>query len=301
MKTMRALAISAGAILAAASAWAQTIQFVNVTRRANYVQTTDSTISSGTLVADPTTPFLFRAAVEGDNFTTGSAPLTAASYTKPGGVSTPLIFNSGGKHWIWDDTTQTSMANLNSAYGVGSYAFNLTGTPSGPSSVTVSSFAGSLLATPVFTLSGGSWSGGSYVINSASTLTINMNPIFTGSPAGTQGYHFDSQISGPTYINGPQGFANYDPTTPTALPAVTTPPTWTVNPGTLIAGTYTIDVSYTDIQNYAKVYTTFNSASLLEYRTAVNLTVIPEPSTYAAIFGAVALAGVMLVRRRRTA
>ena len=60
--------------------------------------------------------------------------------------------------------------------------------------------------------------------------------------------------------------------------------------------TYTFTPNFTG--NYSLSLSSFNT-----YNTAIDnvtLTAIPEPSTYAAIFGGVALAGAMIVRRRRS-
>ncbi len=297
MKIMRVGVAFAAVILAAASGWGQAIQFINVTRQAAYVQ---QGALVGDLVADPTTPFVFRAAVEGDNATTGSNPLTAVTFTPPGGSVTPLTYDSNGHQWRFVDNTQTSMDNLNGVYGTGGYAFDLTGTPNGTPSVTVGSFASTQLQIPLLTLSGGSWVGSSYQITTAATLTIAFNAVYTGGVGGTAAFHYDAEINGNSYNNSVNDFINYDPTTSSAAANASTPPNFVVSP--LSAGNYTIQVSYDDVQNPASgTYASAFSASLLEYRTSLSLTVIPEPAAYAAMLGAVALGGVMLRHRRNTA
>ncbi|MBI2513929.1 MAG: hypothetical protein HYV96_18315 [Opitutae bacterium] len=294
MSTRRIHAFAAAFLGFAAAASAQTIQFVSVTRQAAYVQT-GATVSD--LSADPTTPFRFRAAVEGDSGTTATNPWTAVTVTPPGGSATSMTFNTGDKQWQFEDTTPTSMANLNATYGTGGYTFTPTGTPSGTATVTVGSFAASLLNIPLLTLSGGSWVGGSYVISNTAMLTVTFNAVFTGTPGATDGFHFDSRINGSTSMDGANDFANWDPTTNAAANYPSTPPAFIVGAGQLAAGSYTIEASYDDIQNPASVYGSAFSASLFELRTTVNLTVVPEPAALAAAFGALALLGVFARRR----
>ncbi|HEX7632619.1 MAG TPA: hypothetical protein VF388_10825, partial [Lacunisphaera sp.] len=263
MKTTRRLIIFAGAVLAAASGWAQTVQFINVTRRANYVQTGTSSVS-----ADTTTPFEFKAAVEGDNAMTGSTPLTAATYTKPGGSATSLTYDASGHHWVYRDDTQTSMANLNAAYTTGSYAFNLTGTPSGASSVSVSSFASTQLQVPMFTLSGGTWAGNTYQMAAGATLTVTFNALYSGTVGSTAAFHYDAELNGMGNQSS-NAFINWDPTANSGAGAAatftSTPPNFVAN--SLTAGSYTFEATFSDVQNPSMVYGgSVFAASLLEYR-----------------------------------
>lgn len=298
MNALRFSCLVAGISGVVLAAQAQTIQFVEILRQANYVQT-GSTITD--VSADPVTPFRFRASIEGDDDMTSTNPLTAVTFTAPGGSPTALTFDSNSGHWTFEDTTHTSMANLNAAYTTGSYVFNPTGTPSTQASITVGSFASTLLQVPLLTLSGGAWVNGSYVINSSSTLTIAFSAVYTGSPAATAGFNFYSEISGQNYLAGPEGFVNWDPTVEAAATYASTPPSFVVNAGQLAPGQYFFKANYSDIQNFAPIYGSAYSASLLEYSTSVNLTVVPEPSTSAAALGALALLGAFVWRRRRLA
>lgn len=295
MKTLRVLVFSAASLLACIVGHAQAIDFVVVSRQANYVQTGVSTVTAASSM-----PFVFRAEVEGDNSTTSSAPITAATYTAPGGSATALAFDAQSKSWRFEDSAQTSMANLNGVYGTGGYDFALTGTPSGIQTVNVSSFASTTLQIPMLTLSGGTWVGSTYQINTSATLTIAFNAVYTGTVASTDSFHYNAEIFGNSYSNNVDGFINYDATTSAAAPNVSTPPNFQVS--SLAAGTYTFSAGFEEVQNPASIYSnTVFSASLLEYRTSITVSVIPEPSTYAAILGALALAGVAIHRRRRAA
>lgn len=293
MKTTRRLIIFAGAILATASGWAQTIQFINVTRRANYVQTGASTVT-----ADTTTPFTFQATIEGDNGVSDGNPISQAttSFTPPVGSTQGLIYDSNGHHWRYQDNTQTSMANLNSVYGTGTYNFTINGTAAA-ATVTVSSFSSSQLQTPMLTLSGGNWVGSTYQMAAGAVLTVSFNPLYSGSVGSTASFHYDAELNGMGNQEA-QDFINYDATSSTAATYLSTPPNFVSS--ALSAGSYSFGVSYSEVQNpAASGYASALGASLLEYHTNFSIQVIPEPSVYAAILGVISLAGVMLHRRRR--
>lgn len=282
---------------ATVSGWAQAVEFITVTRQAAYVQT-------GALVSDinaAATPFTFRASIDGDSAMTATNPLTAVTFTRPGGSPTALTFDTQNHSWNYADSTPTSMDNLNTAYTTGTYTFTPTGTPNTDSTVTVGSFAATLLQIPFLTLSGGSWSSGAYTLAANATLTISSNAVFSGTPGANDAFHVDASISGVSFTNGPEGFVNWDPTTSAAGTYASTPANFVVGAGTLAPGSYTIEYSFDDVQNPAGAYVTAFSASLLEYRTTINLTVVPESSTFAAVLGAIALLGAGSWRRRRQA
>jgi hypothetical protein len=79
-----------------------------------------------------------------------------------------------------------------------------------------------------------------------------------------------------------------------------------INAGTLTAGqTYSFELVFVNsVYNDISTITSPGAdVGLAGYVTIVNFDIqaIPEPSTYAAIFGALTLAGVMIHRRRRLA
>ena len=99
-------------------------------------------------------------------------------------------------------------------------------------------------------------------------------------------------------------FLNWDPTANSgsggAAAHASTPPNFVVN--SMVAGNYNLQASFDDVQNFTNgLYGTAFAASLLEYHTNISLQVIPEPSVYAVILGAAALACIILRRRRQTA
>jgi hypothetical protein len=295
MKTIHAGLALFSCLATAGALSAQTVQFVSVTFQTQYVQTgatgSDLSIASGT-------PYVFRAAVETGNSSTSTSPLTAANFTRPaGGSPIALSFDSVEHTWQFSDSYSTS-GGMTAVYGTGTYGFSVT--PTDSANILASSSTSSFLQVPLLTLSGGSWVGSNYVITDTSSLSISFNPVYTGSPGATAGFHYDADINGSNSTPaGQNDFINYDPTTASAAANASTPPTWLV--GTLQAGSYTIQVNYDDIQNPGTVMGSAFGAALVEYRTSVNLTVVPEPSATVLLAGLAALLGAAVIRRHRPA
>ncbi len=166
----------------------------------------------------------------------------------------------------------------------------------GMATTTLSSIASSFINAPVvgLTSTGGSWGGGVYTFTVGQNITVAFNNISTG---GSDQFHYDLDVQGPNSNgSGPNGFVT----------AGTAAPNYVIDTSTFLAGnTYTLGIGYDDIlsfngNGYNGAPAGITVAGLYEIRSTITLyAAVPEPSTYAAIFGAVALAGVMLHRRRR--
>jgi hypothetical protein len=68
---------------------------------------------------------------------------------------------------------------------------------------------------------------------------------------------------------------------------------------TIASGFYTVELEFNAIADIDNSYG--NAIALYTARTTFSIQAIPEPSAYAAILGALTLAGVMIHRRRRAA
>lgn len=270
-----------------------TVEFIVVAREAHFYQT-----DAATVTADNVAPVRFSVEVEGSNMTSTS-PLTAASFTWPGGSSTPLAFDVWDNDWTFENSNFANMTALNAIYGTGTYSISMTGTPTATVGVVVGSFASSQLQIPVMTLTGGTWMGNAYVLGATDSLSITFNSVYTGTVSGTQGFHYYAGLWGENTSTEVEGFINYNPMSRSAVEGgATGPGAWTV--GVLPVGMYSIEVGYADIQNPASLFEgTVFSASLLEYRTNIQLVVVPEPSTYALCALGLGVLGLAHWRRRR--
>lgn len=288
---------------AAAIASAQAIDFFSVGFRQQILQT-----DVGSFSPDPTTPFIFRATLDGEDVTQTN-PLTAATITLPDNTTThTLTAMPDGSFYTWQykSGSYPTLNDLTTAFPAngGNYSVNLTGTPSGAETVAIPGFGSTLLQAPALTLSGGTWSGGVYVIDPTNALTISFNAPFSGSPGGTKAYHYYLDLNGS--INGelstPEGFIHYDPEASAAAPD-------SIANFEIVANKFQMGQSYNLVVVYSDILTfdttlygnAVTGVALFEISTTIQLMAIPEPSTYAMIFGGLALAGVMFHRRRRLA
>jgi hypothetical protein len=276
---------------------AQTVEFITV----EYQQRNQQT-GAATVVADALTPYRFQAEVDGTGIT-GSAPLSAATVTY-NSITQNLTYSSGSSNWRYQSSAYQNLADLVAAFPTGSYAMALTGAPTGSATITLNDPSSTTINAPLLTLSstGGAWSGNAYYFNPANTLSISFNAVFTGTPAGTKGYNYSVDLSGANAAaaNTPTGFIHYDPTTGNVAPD--TIATFTIGASTLVSGSsYVLEVTYQDIQSVtANALGSITSGALVSRSTFVNLVAVPEPATWTAWLGALALAAVAMRRGSRS-
>lgn len=177
---------------------AQTVTSVRVGRSNDNVQTSAGLPVINPAPATPTYggPFGFEVTVEGN----GLAGIPAPTFTAPsgagilapgvacGGFFSPAFYNGGvlgynALEGAWNmgapnfnnfggmNGGQRNCLFLSPPAGTGTYVVNVLGTPV---TLTLGPIA-SFIPSPHFTLSGGSWSGGKYVIDVNDTLTITSN------------------------------------------------------------------------------------------------------------------------------
>lgn len=273
---MRTLFVFAGTIFATAFATAQTITEFRIGYLYDLAQTSISGSTAGS------TPYGFFSDVVGSGF--GGT----YQFTTPGGTATSpqlLTDQDGDKQFeiakAFADTTA-----LYAAYNTGNYLFDI---PNGnlgntaPDQLTLT-LSGSF-ASP-FSITNGTWIGGKLQIDPTQAYTITFD-TFTGMVNGV-----DAIILG---ID-----AGYDTSTSTSgttsflIPANS----FTLAPGATTSAEL-VFAKFVDVDN------SLGSLALSGgiYATIVSFQIqaIPEPSTYAAIFGGLALVGVAIHRRRRLA
>jgi hypothetical protein len=278
MKTTRLLMVLFFGMLVHTSLFAQVVQFLVVSKSHSYTQTDNST------TVDTGSPWGFDAHVEGSGDLSGGAvTLTAPS----GSGSTTMTYNPGGQKWALN-AFFADQASLDAAYGNGSYGLTAYSQSVSPISLTGDIYP---LAAPLATnLSGGTIVGGVLTWDVSQSLTITVN--------GTAS-HIGINISGQSYNASPETFGG------TTLSVV-------IGPGQLVAGnTYNVELDFDNIVGGTiGNFTGTGPMASPQYAAAYNantsftinaISAVPEPSTYAAIFGAVSLAGVMMRRRRQLA
>lgn len=215
----RALALL-GCAVAAASAHAQ--QFVLVNKQARFVQTGATTVT-----ADPQGAFEFLSEFEG----TATNPPPPNTIALPNGAGTrALVYNSNEQSWRFQQFFP-SQAALTTAFPNGTYQLTM-----GTRTVAVP-FSGDLYPTaPVATLSTGTFTNGSLVVDRTVPLTITI-AFPTNYLAGFS--HLGINVSGTSNNSGDLGASNSeDP-----VPFTRTPLSFTVPANTFAAGgSYVIEL-----------------------------------------------------------
>ncbi|MDI1338022.1 MAG: PEP-CTERM sorting domain-containing protein [Lacunisphaera sp.] len=270
MKMMRVLMVLFLGMLVQSSLFAQIVNFLIVEKVHDYTQTDNST------TVDATNPWRFEAHVEGSTLSGIPAP----TITIPSGSgATTMIYNAVGDKWTIN-TPYATQGALDAAYGNGTtYSITARGETISPISLTGDSYPLAPLAT---NLSGGTIVGGILAWNVAQALTITI----TGTAD-----HMGIDVNGMSYNNGIEAFS------------VGTL-TFVVPAASMVAGNnYTVELNFDNFGGGTLgtvgtgLLTGAQYAGIYNSSTQFTIQAIPEPSTYAAILGAVALGGVMIRRR----
>lgn len=289
MKTTRVLLALFSAMTAATIASAQTIQFLFVTKLVDYEQTDASTTG---LV---TNPYIMAANIDGTGLS-GSFPVSPTIAVSSTGSATLITLTADDDGWHFESTGYANQGDLNTVYGSGTYTFQS------------SSFANSVLNlsnadlypnAPVATIStntglGLLWSGNVLIVDPSlfTTFTITTNAFATNfNPSlnhiGISGDSFSASVEAESF-NDADGVLSTN-----------------IASATFLGGSSgkSLEIEFNNIIDYFANTPGAGNTSVSAFTsvTKISIQVIPEPSTYAAIFGALALAGAMIHRRRRRA
>lgn len=258
-----------------AGASAQTITGYGVIKVYNGVQTT----AGGGLADASAQPHAITSYVFGSGLT-GTYSFTPTSGTQNG---VPKILTTTSTSGAFEEAFASS-SDLNTAYGDSAYTMAI---PNGSAfdSATLQAFPGDAYPEEPLII-GGTWTGGLLQIDPTQSylLTFSSFSSFTSDDS----YALTIRNSGDTTVAS--GSWNTAGTT-----------TFLIAANTLTAG-QTYDANLRFNNNFINYDNPFSGANgNIGYTTSNDFQIqaIPEPSTYAAILGAVALAGVAIHRRRR--
>lgn len=261
---------------------AQSVDVVPVLKIHEYNQT-DATTTAEKAV----NPWAFEVFIDGTGLTS-SFPLGTNTFTPQGGSAGGFTFNSGNGHWTYSGNSSfASQAALDAAFPNGIYDLTVGGIP-----FSLSLAANLYPNTPLATASAGTWTGGLLQLTAAQAsagFSITSN-TFTGW-ANDGSFRIGIWGDGSSYSQDVETYAaNFL--------------VMNVAGGALTAGnTYSFTVEFmrfTDSDTSLQPTLGVNALGVAGYVTnaSFSVQVIPEPSTYAAIFGALAFAGVVWRRRR---
>ncbi len=218
----------------------------------------------------------------------GTAFSGTYNFTFTGSVTSPqaLPINGDTNGASFQSSGYPNLAALNVAFGTGTFGMNIN-TSAGLQSPSLPSLpAGGFPELPQITT--GTWSGGALQIDPTLNYTINF-AAFSSYDTVDDSYRLS--IRNGSDVEVAFGFWNTAGNT-----------SFLVAANTLTAGeTYSASLQF---NNNSIVYAVPNLGNGNVGYSTINefqIQAVPEPSTYAAIFGAVALVGVMFHRRRRVA
>lgn len=271
-------------------------EFIGVDAQHLYVQTGNSTATPATYSAGVTGPYAFVVSVEGDNDLSDYLPIP--SFTVPGGStyagSLDLALQTGND---WRRSNYYSSSPFAGDFPIGTYTVTANGH-------TLSmDLTGNLFpAAPAVDITGGSgtWSGSTLMVNPGTTLTLTTGSFSNWESNGALFNHVGLFLA--QNGNQLQEHESFSDGANTYFSSGTGNPAFlSISNYTFTSGTYFVEMEFNAISDIDTSYTNVKSLALYTARTTFNIQVIPEPSTYAAIVGVLALAGVMLHRRRRIA
>ena len=263
-----------------AVATAQTIATWSFTKFESQVQTNVSTLGPST--------YQLQAKVTGSDLNL----LSAAQFQPLGVGPTYTLAGAPGSISYNSMPPVSAAATLDGTYGNGNYSVTLGGTT--VSSIGFGSSDNYLAPTPIATFSQGTWSSNKLIIDPTQSLTISWTVPNNFGSTGVS----DSML---LYVNGPgspiQGLSPYVLTSGASGSTAQ----YTISANALQSGmTYNSGLEFIALMSSDGA--DFGSAQgsfTFENATNFQLQAIPEPSTYAAISGLLALAVAAYRRRRR--
>lgn len=304
MKMMRALVVSAGAVFAAAGLSAQYVapDFFSVDLQKRFFQTGSGTTTPEPYSAGVMGPYSFVVSVESNSgdLSGNPAPTVSATAGLYNGGSTPL--GAQGSNWRITTYYTGSVALLADFPDATTFTLSQLEPPSTPHSVSVTLTGSYAVPTPFvnYSVVSGSvigWSGSTLQVTPGTVLDLTSN-AFTGwetngalfNHAGLFVEHNSIGTQAETFSDGANPYFSSGTGNPNFL---------TMTNLSIVSGTYYVELEFNAVADIDTSYGT--GVALYTSRTSFSIEAIPEPSTYAALLGAVALVAVGSRRRRQPA
>lgn len=303
---LRASVILCLGCLLVSQAASQTVEAIFIGKSVEHVQTGDATVIVNPQATGPTYggPYGFGVGVQGTGLSAPTVTLAAGS-TQPstnasahnGGV---LGYNAEDGEWAYGSPNfnnwgATSAGEIDTLFAAGDYTVAV---PSfSPVTVTLGTTLANISSVvpsaPVFTLTGGNWVNGVYVVNVNQAVTITSN-AFTGFSANADG-HIDFWLGqdGGGLSDRAEWFYSDNTSADNFI-------SYTINANTLVSGeTYWIAGSFAAVLDLDASISGAKVGTYLDSSTSFQISAVPEPSTYAAIAGLCVLGFSSWHRRRR--
>jgi hypothetical protein len=272
---------------------AQTVEFVVVDRQVNYVQSV-----AGSASLDGAAPYEFVVNLSGQSL---GSPFTL-SIKRPDNTSYSGYEHTAGTEWqapVFPIGNFASMAALHSVFPDGIYTIQASGfgnvTLSIPNLIgsTNDGFANTPFVIGTQDSNPVTWSGGMMLVDPTKELTLTSTTFTTNYATGTGriGLWVDGGGSEVTNETAPGSF--YFSGTSVQLQIAAN----TLSAGTHLAGMEFNNIVSSLIDLSATYGAGATGVSVYTAYTTFQIQAVPEPSTYAAILGVLALLGVLIRRR----
>lgn len=200
-----------------------------------------------------------------------------------------LIYNNTESFWRLgypnaNDWGSPTLGDLNAHFGSGVYTVSVNGTP-----ISLNLTGDAYPNTPMVTLSGGTWSGGKYVIDVTNALTITTNAF------SAYGAHSDDLID--LSVEGVIDVSQFHSTTPGANFLSITLPAFTFTSGQDY-NSYTGFVAIVDSNSIGAPAGKFNAA-FYAVSTSFTISAVPEPVAMWQMASGLVLIGLGSIARKR--
>lgn len=299
---------AAAASLSALTAFAVTpsVQYFTLLKSQNFVQTETGVSTMPYNPAMDLYPWRFESDING-------TALDPSNPAAPNTVTTPVPSTTTSFDLTPPDLTHgwqyrpgfDSQTAMDTALKNGTYSVSLANGAATPFNVALSGdlYPNSTMAT----LTGGNWVGNVYQINPADAWTLNTGTYVDNFLFSNARIEIDIWGGGIDFTKD-AGAASMYPYSGTDLSATMDLNSTDAGAPTFLAGnTYVVDIRFSRIVDYQDIGVALGQAAgsahsvgLYESSLSFSIQAIPEPSTYAAMAGALALA-VAAWRRRRIA
>lgn len=277
------------------------VDFYIVDKQTSYVQTSAAAPSLAT------NPYSFTFEISGKQPGSGISGIVNHSFTTPAGSGVggyTLVsgdYDSGEDRWKYSQSfaTKSGAGSLDEAFLNGTYVLNVGDATNIPFVLDATPSGDLYPITPQVTgmNNGATWSGGQLLIKDTGTTTLNLSDftsLYSSTASGQVGGHIGAFL----YLTSSGSFTsiNQEALTFDSDPAFNT----FLISGLTAGSTYQLELEFNSIMTADT--TSISGATgvaIFTTRLQVNVLAVPEPATYAEIFGVLALAGAMIHRRRR--